>query len=242
MNGANFWHDNVNAVAGVSDPSHKGRVSDAGHNEGARIVHREFVEIESGGPTARIVTRNDWMDGERRICEDERTIVFGTRANNDRWIDFTITLKATDGDVTFGDTKEGTFGIRVADTMRLEAKQGGRIVNSEGQVDDAAWGLPAKWVDYTGPVEGETVGVAIFSHLSSFRPNTRWHVRGYGLFAANPFGQRDFPRPELANQGATTIKQGESVTLRYRVLLHRGKTEEADIPAAFDEFASASNF
>src|SRR3990172_2422844 len=62
VNGANFWEANVNAVAGVSDP---------GHKEGPHIAHREFVEIESGGPTARIVTRNDWMNGEKRICEDE---------------------------------------------------------------------------------------------------------------------------------------------------------------------------
>jgi hypothetical protein len=243
VNGANFWGANVNAVAGVSDP---------GNNNGPHIAHREFVEIESLGPTARIVTRNDWMDGERRICEDERTVVCGTRANKDRWIDFTITIKASDGDVTFGDTKEGTFAVRVADTMRLEAKLGGRIVNSEGQVDDDAWGLPAKWVDYTGPVDNvagvsdpghkETVGIAIFSHPTSFRPNTRWHVRGYGLFAANPFGQRDFPKPELAQQGATTIREGDSLKFRYRVLLHRGKTEEADIPAAFDEFVGAPGF
>ena len=159
--------------------------------------------------------------------------------NNDRWIDFTITIKATDGDVTFGDTKEGTFAVRVADTMRVEAKKGGRIVNSEGQENDAAWGMPAKWVDYTGPVEGETVGVAILSHPKSFRPNTRWHVRGYGLFAANPFGHKDFPKPELAEQGAVTIKKGDELTLRYRVLFHRGGTEAANIADAFEEFAAA---
>ena len=129
----------------------------------------------------------------------------------DRWIDFTITIKATEGDVTFADTKEGTFAVRVADTMRLEAKKGGRIVNSEGQEDDAAWGMPAKWVDYTGPVDGETVGIAILSHPKSFRPNTRWHVRGYGLFAANPFGHKDFPKPELAEQGAVTIPKGDEL-------------------------------
>ena len=223
VNGCDFWKANVN---------------DGGNNKGPRILHRAFDKIESSGSTARIVTRNDWMDGNRRICEDERTIVFGTRPNNDRWIDFTITIKATDGDVSFGDTKEGTFAVRVADTMRLEAKLGGRIVNSEAQVDDAAWGLPARWVDYTGPVDGETLGIAIFSHPSSFRPTPRWHVRGYGLFAANPFGERDFPPSELVRQGPVTIKRGDSLTLRYRVLVHRGATKDADIEEAFKEFAA----
>ena len=124
--------------------------------------------------------------------------------------------------------------------MRLEAKKGGRIVNSEGQENDDAWGMPAKWVDYTGPVDGETVGIAILSHPKSFRPNTRWHVRGYGLFAANPFGQHDFPKPELAEQGAVTIAKGDELTLRYRVLFHRGGTEAANIAEAFEEFAAES--
>jgi hypothetical protein len=257
VNGANFWEGNRND---------KGK-------DGPHIDHREFVEVKSEGKTARIVTRNDWMDGDKRICEDERTIVFGTRPNKDRWIDFTITIKATDGDVTFGDTKEGTFGVRVADSMRVEAKLGGQIVNSDGLVDEAAWGLPAKWVDYTGPVvaaslrdadEKETreekqndttgqtqpdhprlsetrpheiLGIAILSHPKSFRPTPRWHVRTYGLFTANPFGEQDFPKSDAAKQGPVTIKKGDSLTLRYRILLHEGRTDKPALDKAFEEFA-----
>jgi hypothetical protein len=97
--------------------------------------------------------------------------------------------------------------------------------------------MPARWVDYTGPVDGETVGIAIFSHPSSFRPKTRWHVRGYGLFAANPFGYRDFPKPDLSEQGAVTIPKGDELKLRYRVLLHKGDTNKNDLEEAFREFA-----
>src|SRR5690606_12705722 len=156
----------------------------------------------------------DWMDGSRRVLRDERVVVFGRRAGGDRWIDFTITLQANDGDVTFGDTKEGTFAVRVADSMRVEAEQGGRFENSAGQVTGEAWGMPARWVDYTGPVRGQTVGIAIMSHPASFRPEPRWHVREYGLFAANPFGEEDFPDDEAAEQGAVTIKRGDELTLR----------------------------
>jgi hypothetical protein len=223
VNDANFWSDNRN---------------DRPDGSRAHVKHREFETVDSGGSTARVVARNDWMKGEKKLFQDERTIVIGVRENGDRWIDFAITIKATEGDVTFGDTKEGTFAVRVADTMRLEAKKGGRIVNSEGQTDDAAWGMPARWVDYTGPVDGETVGIAILSHPKSFRPKTRWHVRGYGLFAANPFGHKDFPKPELAEQGAMTIQKGDGLMLRYRVLLHRGETDKAEIEEAFAEFAA----
>jgi hypothetical protein len=127
--------------------------------------------------------------------------------------------------------------VRVADSMRVDAKPGGRIVNSDGKENGAAWGLPAKWVDYTGPVDGETVGIAIMSHPKGFRPLPRWHVRTYGLFAANPFFQKDFPGPAAANQGEFTLKNGDSITLRYRVFLHHGKTKPAEIEQAFQQFA-----
>ena len=158
---------------------------------GGTIKHREFVKVE-GGPTAVIVTRNDWIgpDG-KKVCEDERTFTFGADAEA-RWIDFDVTVKASDGPVKFGDTKEGSMGVRVAGTMKVDARQGGKIVDSEGRTNDAAWGKRSAWVDYHGPVDGQTVGIAIMNHPSSFRYPTYWHVRTYGLFAANPFGVHDF--------------------------------------------------
>ena len=223
VGGSNFWAANKN---------------DEKEDSGTHIAHREFVDVSSSGDTATIVTKNDWMEGDKRICEDQRKVVFGKGPAESRWIDFTITIKATDGDVTFGDTKEGSFAVRVADSMRVEAKQGGRIVNSDGKENVAAWGLPARWVDYTGPVEGETVGITIMSHPKSFRPLPRWHVRTYGLFAANPFGEKGFPETEAAKQGEFTLKKGDSIALRYRVWLHRGKTNPAEIDRAFSEFAA----
>lgn len=235
MNGVDYWQANVNDDVELKNEAAKR----------ARVDHRELVELKSGD-TARVVTRNDWMNGDKRICEDERTLEFGTGPDGARWIDFTITLKPVDDDLKIGDTKEGAFAMRVADTMRVEAKAGGRIVNNEGLVNDAAWGLPAKWVDYTGFVtpedakvgdEQEVVGICIMSHPKSFRPVPRWHARTYGLFGANPFGQHEFPKPELADQGPVTIKKGDALTLRYRVLLHPGRTDAKQLNEAFDEFA-----
>src|SRR5438445_13757671 len=121
--------------------------------------------------------------------------------------------------------------------MREDEKKGGYIVSSEGLENEAAWGMPARWVDYTGPVDGQTVGITVMSHPTSFRPVPRWHVRTYGLFAANPFGEKDFPKSDKTKQGAYTIKKGDSLTLRYLVLLHRGKTNGAELERAFREFA-----
>jgi len=200
-----------------------------------RIEHREFVKV-TGGPEAVIVTRNDWLspDGSQLVCQDERTFTFGADAVR-RWIDVAIAIKASNGPVVFGDTKEGSFGVRVASSMRVDSKQGGRIVNSDGKTDLAAWGKPAAWVDYYGPVEGEIAGIAILNHPSSFRFPTHWHVRGYGLFAANSFGLNDFTAG--ASKGEYTLPAGETLKLRYRVLLHKGDEKAGRVAEAFADFA-----
>ena len=205
-----------------------------------KIVHRKFAEAKSDAETAALVAENDWIDkNDQVLCSDVRTLRFG-KMDGMRFIDFDITVTAMQDQVVFGDTKEGTLGIRVPGTMDVDAKKrnpdwGGRIVNAEGLKDDAAWGKRSAWVDYIGPVEGETLGIAILNHPSSFRYPTYWHVRTYGLFAANPFGIRDFEN-KREKTGEHVLKKGESFTVRYRLLFHR---ENADIAKAFERYAAS---
>jgi hypothetical protein len=196
------------------------------------IKHREFLRVGDGV----ISTTNDWLgpDGKKQL-EDQRTLTF--RADDKtRTIDFDIVLKASNGDVTFGDTKEGSFGVRVPTVMDVNSKKGGQIVTSEGLIDKDAWGKPAKWVDYHGPMGGEVLGVAILNHPSSFRFPTTWHVRDYGLFAANPFGLHDFD-PNAGVKGDHKIASGETMTFRYRVLFHVGDQKGAKVAEAFEAYA-----
>lgn len=209
VNGHSFWHKDA-------------------------IKHREFVKVE-GGERALIVTRNDWLAADgARVCEDERTLTFRVDGGA-RLIDFDVTVKAPDGPVKFGDTKEGSFGVRVAETIKVDAKLGGRIVNSDGKTDGEAWAKRAAWVDYHGPVDGRTVGVAVLNHPSSFRAPTYWHVRTYGLFAANPFGVRDFKGPE--GDGSHVVPKGGSMTLRYRVVFHEGDEKQGRIAEIYAAYA-----
>ncbi|MDR3619786.1 MAG: PmoA family protein [Paludisphaera borealis] len=183
----------------------------------------------------RLTTRDDWLgpDGAK-VCEDERMlIVYNTRSV--RVLDFAVKLKATEGPLVLGDTKEGTFGVRVASSMDVTKKAGGKIRNAEGLEDDKAWGKPSPWVDYSGPVGGKTVGIAILNHPQSFRYPTTWHVRTYGLFAANPFGWHDFGQSE---KGDHTIPKGESAWFGYRVILHAGDGPSAGIAGQFAGYAS----
>jgi hypothetical protein len=200
-----------------------------------RIEHREFVKVQ-GGPEAAIVTRNDWLspDGSKLVCQDERALTFGGDESR-RWIDFEIAIKASEGPVVFGDTKEGSFGVRTASTMRVESKQGGKIVNSDGLTNQQAWGKPAAWVDYHGPVEGETLGIAILNHPDSYGFPTHWHVRTYGLFAANPFGLGDFTAGKT--KGGHTLEKGQTLQLRYLVLLHQGDEKQGNVAEIYDDYA-----
>lgn len=221
-----FTHMEVNGVDFWSEKP-------GGHG---RTVHRQYTRLEAKDNTAVIGTINDWIapDGGK-VLEDERTLTF--RADGDvRTIDFDILLKATEGPVTLGDNKDGVFGIRIPSSMDVKRGTGGKIINSEGQTDEAAWGKPARWVDYYGPVEDQTLGIAILNHPSSFRYPTTWHVRTYGLFAANPFGLHDFTKASDVD-GSYTMAAGETLRFRYRVLFHLGDEKQGQVAEAFEAFS-----
>jgi hypothetical protein len=226
-----FTHGNVNGFDfWASDPKNKPNPKFGSIKETSRTI------VHNGQLAAVLRTTDDWLgpDG-KKVLEDEREVAFYGLGKN-RIMDFDITLKASNGPVTFGDTKEGMFGLRVASSMDVKSKtnSGGKIVNAEGITDDAAWGKASPWVDYTGPVEGKTVGIAILNHPDSFRYPTTWHVRTYGLFAANPFGWHDFGQPK---SGEYVLPKGESIRFRYRLILHAGDTGTANLPAEFQAYA-----
>jgi len=211
VNGHDFWH---------------GR-------KGEKIVHETFLET---GPDF-IRTANTWLAGPGDVvCTDERTHRFGTDGTA-RIIDFEITIKASHGPVVFGDTKEGSMAIRLAPTLRVKGVVGrGHIVNSEGDRDGATWGKRAAWCDYHGPLAGKLVGVALFDHPANPRHPTWWHVRDYGLFAANPFGVHYFEK-KAGGAGDLKIPEGESRTWRYRVYIHEGDAAAAGVAGKYRLYA-----
>jgi hypothetical protein len=172
--------------------------------------------------------------------------VYNTRSAKEKLLDFEITLHASNGDLTFGDNKDGTMAIRVAESMRLDGKSSedksthGHIVLSTGVRDEETWGKRADWCDYYGPVEGKTVGVAIFDHPQNPRHPTWWHVREYGLFAANPFGQHDFEKLEDKSAGNLTVATGKSITFRDRFYMHAGNDKQAIVAEKYADFATKS--
>jgi hypothetical protein len=172
------------------------------------------------------------------VMTDERTFRVYAGPPHERLFDFDLTLKAGDKDIVLGDTKEGSMSIRVNEAMRVVRGKKtalGHIVQSTGVRDLDTWGKRAEWCDYHGPVDGKVVGVAIFDHPSNPKHPTWWHVRDYGLFAANPFGVHDFEKKE-PGAGNITIPKGQSITFRYRFYLHEGDERQAKVAERYRDY------
>jgi hypothetical protein len=220
INGVDFWSEGAKA---------------------GKTVHERFVKLSSGPRNGSIKSINKLVsvDG-KTIATDERTITIHNRGS-ERVLDYDITIFASNGDLVFGDTKEGSMAIRLAETMRVKGKVGkGHIINSEGVRDDATWGKRAKWCDYYGPVRDKIVGVAIFDHPSNPRHPTWWHVRDYGLFAANPFGLHDFERNPDKTKGNLKVPAGQSITFKYRFYFHEGDEKQGRVAEEYQAYATGA--
>ncbi|HEX5414217.1 MAG TPA: PmoA family protein, partial [Chloroflexota bacterium] len=190
-----------------------------------------------GPVAAELAERLRWVDGQGHpiLNERRRAVVYNTASV--RLLDLEIVLSPAHFAVLFGDTKEGgPLALRIASA--LEGKRGGLIENAYGGRREAeTWGKRAPWVDYSGTIDGATVGVALMDHPTSFRHPTHWHVRDYGLFCANPFGISDFTG-DPAQRGDMILPPGQSLTFRYRVCLHTGDAETARIADHYHGFAN----
>jgi len=193
-------------------------------------IGREVVR-DLKAADGKMVAEIDWNDPEGKALLHETREMRFSGDSKLRTIDFQITLTAAQ-DVTFGDTKEGAFAIRLADAFT--EKRGCKIVNAEGLVGmKNVWGKRSNWVDYTTDLEGEKLGVAMFDHPDNPRHPTYWHARDYGLFALNPFGRHAFD--DTQEESRWKLPKGDQLTFRWRVTIHPA---DADVAAIYREFAA----
>lgn len=218
VNGVKFWEN---------DPSYK-------HPNMGRIAVRS-AEFQEGDRAGTLSATMEWRGphDELMIVESRKMVFYSDSAL--RIVDFEIALTAA-VDLTFGDTKEGAFAIRLADS--LTEKKGGKMVNAEGGAGMAqVWGKRSNWVDYSGQVDGEKLGVAIFDHPQNPRHPTYWHARDYGLFALNPFGAHAFDPKQLESRW--DLAKGKQLVFRWRVVVHPGDAESAHLADLFNDYGSA---
>jgi hypothetical protein len=194
-----------------------------------------------------IHAQNKWVSKAGEIiATDSREIRFEA-GKNFRIVDYSITIHASHGKIVLMDDKDAGMGIRVPDSMCVtphgtsKLKAEGYMLNSEGVTGAALWGKRAKWVDYSGRVEGTLLGVSIFDHPKNPKHPTSWHARSYGLCTANIFGKHHFERLKDKNAGNVTLNKGESLAFKYRFYWHPGKGEAKKIEAHYREWVAPKN-
>ncbi len=201
VNGTDFWN-NSDAIK----PDDRAKMG--------TIVHKAITAARSGADSGELETDSDWVlaNGTGKVALKEHTTYVFRGGAGWRSIDRITTLTAQDERVALTDNKEGVLGLRVARQLEMPATKPevftdasgretkvatldntgvqGDYLTSEGKKGDAVWGTRAKWCALSSTIGDEPVTVLILDHPSNVGYPTYWHARGYGLFAANPLGQK----------------------------------------------------
>lgn len=203
--------------------------------------HLKFEKVE--GDT--IVEDLDWCDESGKpMLHERRTLRFEPLPDDSRGIDFTEEYTPASGEVTFEDTKEaGLVAVRltksISDNPTITTAAG---VHGQGMsAEKQAWGKAADWCDESGEVNGKEYGVAVLDDPRNPLHPTRWHVRAYGLLAANPFGLSYFDKGATKHVGDFKMEPGKTVTFRYRVIVHEGSANQAQIGKDYEAFSGAAD-
>ncbi len=225
------------------------------------IRHRQIKHAEGGEGSGVLEVTMDWLkpDGTVILAESTRFIFRASKLS--RIIDRITTLTAVKEPVLFNDTKEGMFAIRVNRALEhpndrpivLSDVHGnitdvpvldntgvtGHYLSSSGVEGMDVWGKRAKWVALSGEINKEKVSVVIFDHPTNVGYPMYWHARGYGLFAANPLGQKVFSKGKESMN--LTLQPGESVTFTYRTLVLSQEADAGRIEKEYVKFIENMN-
>ena len=244
VNGLDFWN-NSDAIAAARAPKM------------GTILQRAVRRAESGQGEGVLEVAAEWVDHDGTPLMREDTRFVFRAADGLRAVDRITTLTALDRPVTFTDNKEGLIGMRVAraleqpsTTPEVFTDAGGHSTtvpkldndgvtghyrSSEGLEGDSVWGTRGRWTMLSGVVQGEPVTLAILDHPKNVGFPTYWHARGYGLFAANPLGWKEFSKGK--EELNFKLAPGASTTFRHRVLILSGAATPEQVEAYYRDFA-----
>jgi hypothetical protein len=223
------------------------------------IIHKEIRSIQGRDDLGMLDVVNEWKGPDGQVLlEEYTTFIFKVRGNS-RIIDRVSTLQATDQEVSFRDSKDGLFAVRVGRALELPSDEPvilgdahgnpvetpdlentgvtGNYVSSEGIEGAEVWGTRARWMKLYGSIENEKVALVIFDHPDNVGYPGHWHARGYGLFALNPLGQSAFTDGRQVMD--FKLAPHETVTFKFRLLVHSGtKLSSSLLDVIADEFAA----
>ena len=217
-------------------------------------VRTDKILKTGGGKTGVLVYHAKWINQKKHVIVEETTRFAFSGTGNERVIDRTTTLKA-DTEAVFKDAKDGLLGLRLAHELQIPATEdqnftdnkgnvtvvkggtdkiaNGNYLTSEGKTGNYAWSTRGAWCKVYGKMGTDSVSIAIIDHPQNPNYPTFWHARGYGLFAANPLGEKIFTNGR--SEKNLTLKKGESVTFRYRIVISSGN--QMDSPATLNKVA-----
>lgn len=217
LNGLDFWN-NSSAIP-ADRKNHYG------------WVRTNRILQTKSGETGLLSYQASWTNQKKEVILQETTSYEFSGIANQRIIDRTTILTA-DQDATFTDAKDGLLGLRLAHELQMPNSEdqkidkkyhvaNGNYLTSAGKSGDEAWGTRAIWCKVFGKMGADSVSIAIIDHPENLNYPTYWHARGYGLFAANPLGEKIFSNGQ--SQKMLTLKKGETVTFRYRIVIHNDR-------------------
>lgn len=195
------------------------------------VRNEKIYGVVSSSAYAAFTAKNRWTDhdGNPLMTENTRFMVYN-QSEDCRTLDIAVTFTADFGDVVFGATKEaGPLGLRLRDELRADIGSG-TLCNSRGGVGEGeCWSKEAEWCDYHGCVDGiGEMGVTVFDNPTNERFPTAWHIRAYGLFAAN----------NLYFKGGYTLNAGDSITYTYRILFRRKEMSAEEIAERYESYTA----
>lgn len=189
------------------------------------IVIQEATPTD-GADRGTLSMVSHWISKQGKLwLIERRKMTFYTKPADSRMLDIDLEFEAPNEDVTFVDDKDVLFGLRLG--LPFDTHYEGRLVNAIGGInEDGARGQRSPWVDWVGDLKGEKIGVAVFDHPSNPNYPNRWHIRDFGQINVGPVGGRVFQEYKSSDakvyrsDWSITVKRGEKINLRYRVLIH----------------------
>jgi hypothetical protein len=246
VNGIDFWN-NSEAIKAQDAPKM------------GTIRHRSILLARGGSQGGELEVEADWLTNDKTILLRENTRYVFRGGPNFRSVDRITTLRAQDEKVVFADAKDGMLGLRVVRALEAPSEKpekftdaSGRVttvakldntgvngvyLTSEGKKGEAAWGTRGRWCNLSGKMGDEPVTISILDHPSNPGFPTYWHARGYGLFAANPLGEKVFSNGQ--EELNLTLAPHQSVTFRYRIRITSEISTPETTEAAYKEFVAA---
>jgi hypothetical protein len=183
----------------------------------------------------------NWTNQKNETLLEETTRFEFSQVGHKRIIDRITVLKANT-EVKFTDAKDGMLGIRLAHELQIPTDKdqkftddkgnitivkggsdkvaNGNYITSEGIQGDSAWSTRGVWCKVYGKMGNDSVSVVIIDHPRNPNYPTFWHARGYGLFAANPLGEKIFTNGK--SEKNLKLNKGEYITFRYRIVVDDG--------------------